>query len=300
VGAQVLEEVVVRDRPGRGLPRRGPGHGLEGERRAVRGRCGDADERPLLERDDLAHRLRRREVDRLERRPVGGGPQYPAVEHPRAGDVGREAVGAGDQVTRVRPRHGPAEGPPASDRSERHVRADRLAERRRDVRGLREVGVRHRRSPGARDRAPPDLERRRLDLPLPRGEGHQQLAGGGRGPAHLGYVDRRRAAAGGDAVVGDEVGVGHDQPHPVHRHPQLLGRGLDELRPGALSFLHLPAQRRDRAVLVQEEPRGDPRPRALAPGIGGGHRDEEAGAQDLEERAPIDGGREIIHGARPA
>ena len=227
--AQVLEQVLVRDGLGRRLPDGRGRDGVERLRRTERGRRGEADERSLAQRDHVAHRPGRREVDRLERRSQGRRPQDASVEHPRATDVGGKEVGARDEVARVRARRRLAQGLPAGDRGQRDVGPDRLAEARRDVRGLRQVGVSHRPPGRARDHAALHVERRRFDLPLPCRERRQQLARGGRGLAHLEHVSRGRAAAGGHAVVGDEVGVGHDEAHARDRHAQLLGRGLGEL-----------------------------------------------------------------------
>ena len=65
-----------------------------------------------------------------------------------------------------------------------------------------------------------------VGVPPPGGQGREQLPSGGRRLAHLGDVAWGRAAARGDAVVGHEFGVGHDQVHLVHRDAELLGRGL--------------------------------------------------------------------------
>ena len=143
--AQVLEEVVVRDGLGCRLPGGRSRGRVERLRRQVRGRRGEADERPLSNRHDVLHGRDRREIDRLEGGAVRGAAQDPPVQHSGAHHVRGEPVRPGDEVPSIRPRHGLAQGLPPPHGGERHVGPDRLAEDRRRVLDLRHVGVRHRR-----------------------------------------------------------------------------------------------------------------------------------------------------------
>ena len=134
--------------------------------------------------------------------------------------------------------------------------------------------------------APRPTAGRQVDQQLARRRG--ALADGGNRPG-------RAAAAGGDAVIGHQAGVGHEQLDAADRHAQFLGGRLAQLGPRALARLDLAGHDGDGSVLAEVDPapkcvRAPGRRPAPPPPLGQGRQaadgDQESRAQDLDKRAP--------------
>ena len=182
---------------------------------------------------------------------------------------------------------------PIAHRRQSDVRVDRLLEGLRDFFRVGQICIGQLLiCPRMRDRAVAHFQGAGVYLPLPGGKACQQLAGGGRRLTHRRNILRRGPAAGRDAVVGDLVGIGHDQMYPADGNPQLFRRRLRQLGPRPLALLDFAAHRSNRAVLIQIKPRQH---RRVATSTAAAtplsqrepfrHRDDDPRSDDLYERA---------------
>src|SRR5206468_11346444 len=108
--------------------------------------------------------------------------------------------------------------------------------------------------------------------------------------AELRGHDGRGAAAEGPQVEGRQVGVAHDEPDSLEGHPQLLRHDLGQLGADVLAELDLAGEDGDGAVLSDVQPGADLSGEVSRLLSGRSLRDEEdeqAGAQELEEAAPL-------------
>jgi hypothetical protein len=171
-------------------------------------------------------------------------------------------VGAGDEVLPVRSRDRRAQHFPLLQRRQAHVLRHRRLELLRGVFGSSQVRVGQFPPAVARDDfSVAHVERVLPDVPPARRNPDEQVARGAAALPDGGEGGGRGPAAGGDAVVGHGRRVGHQQPHPVRRHPQLLGRRLRQFRPRALAALDLSGHHGDDAVAADVDAGGDvPRP----------------------------------------
>ena len=210
-------------------------------------------------------------------------------------------VRAGDDVARVRPGDRLAERLPLLDGRQDDAGGGGLLERLGLLGVGGEVGVGQLAPGGGVDGlAVADFHGAGVHAPLPGGERDEEGARRGGAPADGGHGARRASAAGGDAVVGDEVGVAHDELNAVGRKAEFLRGGLGEFRARALAALDLAGHDGDRAVFADVDPRGDAdfsasgeaapaaAPAAadrLSQDLQRHHGDEQPGAGVLQERA---------------
>jgi hypothetical protein len=259
---------------------------------------GESDERLVLNDHDIFDRLGRRQIDRFQLCTVRGGAQNFPVQHAGSNDVGGIAVPACHKVGPIGAGDPGSEHFPFVERRERDRRRERLLKclhpffRSGQIRVTQRLTI-----PGLGNLPILNLKHRGLDMPAICGKLDQQGAGSGTSLPNRGNASRGRAATGGDAVVGDQTRVSHEQLNPINRDAQLFCRGLRQLRPGALARLHLTCHHRNRAVLADVNAGGDvtdrraphsaPSPAASLSKKGCvTYRDQQPRAENLHEASP--------------
>ena len=294
MGAQVLGQVDL----GR-LGRQVPG-GLDRSQRASRAervRCGDPDERALLDDRHARHRDGPRDVDRSECRADGRRSKHPPMEHPRTGQVGWIAPGS---------RHDGRPGDPGRRASDQLLGGSRR--QRRAGRGNRNpahpayqvpVGGQASRLPVADGTVGRD-ELAGRDVPARGGEAEQVLACRRRGPAKLLAGIRHRAAPERAPVPRAQVRVAHHQADRREGHPQLLGDSQRERGAVVLPDIDLPGEGGDHAVGADVQPgirarRPVGRVRRL-PGL----QDDHEALREHVEVVPLRGAGQVPGSPRPS
>lgn len=280
----------------RAVPLGGGGEGLNGLARLPRSRRDAANEAAVADHGEAVHRLGGGELDRLQRRAVGLGPEHSSIEHALADDVGRIAGRTADDLPAGDLGDGCAEHFPFFDARQGDT-IRRRVEPRFDSVSSGEVGQRDLLR-AAREVAVGNLHGRTLDTEALGGVIGEPLAEGGGGFADAGDGGRGGAAAGGAAVVGAELGIGHDQADAVDRQTQFFCGGLRELRAGVLADFDLAREHGDRAILADVEAVGEillascglpaaPPSGALGVGEVGRDRDGEPGPENLDKLAAV-------------
>ena len=260
----------------------------------------DADEIAVANDLDAGHRGGLARVERGERRFEGRGAEDLAMEESGALDVGRVIVRARDELAAIHLGRRRAGDRPLRRRSD---------ERRRRLGGkcldellpARQIAVREKPIRARIDDAA--VGRREIAAPDPPARGreiHERLARGGGDRAKLRPHRRRRAAAEGPGVPGNEVGVAHDEVDRVHADAQLLGDLLGERRADVLAHLDFSREDRHAALGVDREPGGE-LPRKLVRfasaaarllrerhGFGSGRGDEQPAAEETQKPAAVE------------
>ncbi len=188
--------------------------------------CGDADEVSVADDGDAGDCFGFGEIDIGELCAVGGRAEDFAVEHAGADDVGGIGVRAGDDLATIG-----AGGRDAKDFPVFGGRDFNIA-----IRGLLESG------------GVGGYEVGVGEMGVAVGEGGEQLSGAGAGGADARESAGRGAAAGGDAVVGDEIGVGHEESDLREGDAEFFGGGLGDLGAGALAAFDFAGEDGDGAV----------------------------------------------------